>query len=119
MSAESALYSALSGASGLTALVGTRIYPDVIPEDADLPAVVYQRAGTSPVTTIGNVTVAENIRFVITAWAETRTAADAVAVEIGPALAAAENPAVDRSTGYDPECGLYAATVDVDWWHLP
>jgi hypothetical protein len=119
MSAEANLYSALTARAALTALVSTRIFPDVIPEGCALPAIVYQRASTSPVTTIGNVTVAENIRFVITAWAETRTAADAVAVEIGPALAAAENPAVDRSTGYDPECGLYAATVDVDWWHLP
>ncbi len=119
MSAEANLYSALTARAALTALVSTRIFPDVIPEGCALPAIVYQRASTSPVTTIGNVTVAENIRFVITAWAETRTAADAVAVEIGQALAAAENPAGDRSTGFDQECGLYAATVDVDWWHLP
>jgi len=119
MSAESDLYAALTARAALTALVSTRIFPDVIPEGCLLPAIVYQRASTAPVTTIGSVTVAEDIRFVITAWAETRTAADAVASEIVPALASSGNPSVDRSTGFDPECGLYAATVDVDWWHLP
>jgi len=41
MSAESELYAALSGHAALTALVSTRIYPDAIPEDQPLPAVVY------------------------------------------------------------------------------
>jgi len=117
MSSESELYSALSGRAGLTALVGTRIDPDAIPEGSALPAVVYQRSSTSPVTTIGSVTVAEDVRFAITAWAETRTAADAVADQIDAAVAAAGNPSADRSSGYDPECGLYACTIECQWWH--
>lgn len=116
MSAESALYAALSGASGLTALVGTRIYPDVIPEDADLPAVVYQRAGTAPVITISGSVLADDVRFVIMAWGKTRTSADAVADQVGQALAASGNPVVDRSTGYDPDVGLHGVTIDADWF---
>ena len=52
MSAEANLYSALTARAALTALVGNRIFPDVIPEDCALPAIVYQRASTSPVTTV-------------------------------------------------------------------
>ena len=117
MSAEADLYSALTARVALTALVSTRIFPDAIPEGCALPAIVYQRASTSPVTTISSVVVAEDVRFVITAWAETRTAADAVSDEVGAALATAGNPLVDRSTGFDAECGLHAVSVDSDWWH--
>lgn len=119
MSAESELYAALAARAGLTALVSTRIYPDAIPEDSDLPAVVYQRANTSPITTIGGVVIVEEVRFAISAWAKTRTSADAIADEIAPALATAGNPYADRSTGYDPEVGLHAVTVEVEWWHTP
>ena len=41
MSAETALYAVLAAYAPLTALVSTRIYPDAIPEDKPLPAVVY------------------------------------------------------------------------------
>lgn len=118
MSAETDLYAALSGRAPLTALVGSRIYPDAIPEGDALPAVVYQRAGTEPITTIGNVTLAEQVRFGITAWSETRLSADAVADEIAAAIAGAINPMSDRSSGFDAECGLYAVTVECDWWHV-
>lgn len=41
MSAATIAYAVLSGHAPLTALVGARIYPLVIPESAQLPAVVY------------------------------------------------------------------------------
>lgn len=118
MSSESDLYSALTSRAGLTALVSTRIYPDAIPEGDALPVVVYQRSSTSPVTTIGSVTVAETVRFSVTAWSDTRASAESVADQVAAAMAAAGNPMVDRSAGFDAECGLYAVTVDCDWWHV-
>lgn len=117
MSSESDLYTALSSRAGLTALVSTRIFPDAIPEGDALPAVVYQRASTAPVTTIGGVTLAEDVRFAITAWAATRASAESVSDQVAAAIAGVGNPYADRSTGYDPECGLYAVTVECDWWH--
>jgi hypothetical protein len=38
-----ALYSKLTGDGDVSALVGTRIYPNVIPQDADLPALAFQQ----------------------------------------------------------------------------
>ncbi len=117
MSAETDLYAALTARAGLVAIVGTRIYPDAIPEEQDLPAVVYQRSSTSLTTTLANVTVVEEVRFGISAWATTRTVAESIADEIAVALITAINPIVDRQTGYDHETGLYAVTVECDWWH--
>jgi hypothetical protein len=100
-------------------LVDTRITPDVIPEGNPLPAVVYQRAGTTAVSTIHDgQPIAEEVRFQVSAWAPTRTAADAVADEVANALAVVGVSVADRSSGIDPESDLKSATVEVDWWHV-
>ena len=42
MSLKTALYSYLTGISAITTLVSTRIYPDVAPETATRPYIIYQ-----------------------------------------------------------------------------
>ena len=46
MNLEDAIYSQLVGDATIGAAVGTRVFPDVIPEDAALPAIAYQRIST-------------------------------------------------------------------------
>lgn len=41
--AEQALYARLTGHAGLSALIGTRLYPNVAPQNATMPYGVYQR----------------------------------------------------------------------------
>lgn len=117
MSAETDLTAILAARSLLTALVATRIYPDAAPEGKTVPLVVYQRASTTPITTIGSETVAEEVRFAITAWAKSRTEAEAIGDEIKAALAASGNPYQDRSAGIDAETGLFACAIEADWFH--
>jgi hypothetical protein len=116
MSAETELFSVLDASAGLAALVGDAIFPDAIPENKDLPAVVFMRASTNHTHTIGGVLVCEDVRFAITAWAVSRIQAEAIADAVSAALRAAGNPPVDRSSGFDNETGLFAVTVDVDWF---
>ena len=78
MSAESELYAALSGHAALTALVSTRIYPDAIPEDKPLPAVVYSTEAATPEWCLNDTAAATAYRFRIVAWSTTRTSAKAV-----------------------------------------
>ena len=80
MSAETLLYSTLSGAAAVTAIVSTRIYPDVVPQDATLPCVAFNRIDTVYHTTIHSaVPVAETAILEITCMAGTRVNADALA----------------------------------------
>lgn len=116
MSAETELYAVLAAAPGLTALVSTRIYPDAIPEDSVLPAVVYSRASTDPVLSVSGQKFAETARFQITAWDKTRTSSAAVASQIEAALLAAWQPAINRTSAFDGEVGLFATTLDSDWF---
>lgn len=46
MRAEQAVRSLLVGSAALTALVSTRIYPKVLPQDASLPAVTYEHVSS-------------------------------------------------------------------------
>jgi len=49
MGARKAVYALISADAGVTALVSTRIYPTVLPQDKTLPALVYQRiSGVEP-----------------------------------------------------------------------
>jgi hypothetical protein len=46
MNIEEAIYSKLTGDAGVSALVSTRVYPNVVPQDIAMPAVAYQRIST-------------------------------------------------------------------------
>ena len=76
------IYAALAGNTTVAALVGTRIYPEEAPADADLPLVVYGVSmadgieGTAPLT-----------RCTVTA--NSYAATDATAESLGAAVRAA------------------------------
>jgi NAD-dependent SIR2 family protein deacetylase len=43
------IYSRLSTASNITAIIGTNIYPDITPQNVDYPFIVYSIIDSSPV----------------------------------------------------------------------
>lgn len=115
MSAEAAIYAALSGHAPLTALVGARIYPDAMPEETEYPAVVYSRAATEPIRTIhASAVVAAFIDVSVSCWGKTRTQADLVATNAIDALEAAGETWTGRASGYDAETDLYATVIEVN-----
>lgn len=100
MSAESAVFAALNGAAGVTALAGDRIYPDFLPQKKPLPAIVYARAETEYVTTIhSSIPVASDVTMETWCFAKTRPAAEA----LGDAALLALGTAGIRPTGRRPE----------------
>lgn len=119
MSAESAVYSALSASAGLAALVGVRIYPDVLPEEAIYPAVVFARSRTERIVSISNIDYGSDVAIQVSAWAENRTACDAAAVAVDAALLSAGILPVGRQSGYDDEAGLHASVIEVQILEQP
>lgn len=117
MSAETELYAALTALPALTALVGTRIYPDAIPEDVTLPAVVTARQSTEPIISISSsVQLGEFTQMVISAWAPTRTLAESIADQVAAAIRQAGNPATNRVGGYDEETAFFVTTIETRWF---
>lgn len=112
MSVESSFYSLLSGAGGVTALVGTRIYPDALPEKCAYPAIVFARTRTDEVRSVSGQVFGADVDLSVGCWAETRTAADEVAVAIEALLGSTWVRAA-RESAMDPETGLFATILTV------
>jgi hypothetical protein len=110
---EQQLYRILDADTTLAGLVDQRIYQDIIPQPDALPAVVYSRSGTEPVTTIHGAVAASFAQIQIQAWAKTRATAEAVAAAIVAALDAEGEPYAARSALYDDETKCHGIAIDV------
>ncbi len=113
MAAEASLYSLLTGTAGVTALVSTRIYPDLLPENCAYPAIVFARSNTDPLIGISGQVFGTDIELSIGCWAATRTSADAVASAVEAAIAGSDFYRVTRSAVADPDSGLLGTNVTV------
>ena len=113
MNGEQQLYRILSADTTLAGLVDTRIYQDLIPQPDALPAVVFSRSGTEPVTTIHGPVIAAFAQLQVQVWAKTRASAEAVSAAIVDALNAEGEPYVARGALYDEETKCHGIAIDV------
>jgi len=121
MSYESDIYTALQAAAPVTALVGTRIYPDIALATATAPFVVYQTVSTDGTTTHDGEMSINHPLIQFTAWAGTRASAVSVIAKIRAALITGTNIgdsgaffAFSNETGTrDQETGLFGQVLDL------
>lgn len=113
MSVEADFYALLSGAGAVTALVGARIYPDVLPEECSYPAVVFARGHTELIRGLSGASFGGDVDLNVGCWAKTRGAADALAAAVVAALTPGIWSTPGPEAAYDPETGLYATTLIV------
>lgn len=112
MSAESDLYTALSGASGVTDIVSTRIYSDVRDQETDVPALTYTRSGTSVISSLHTGAVfAEQASLSVDCLAKTREGAEELADQVYLACTSANLSYQDRAGQYDPDSDLFITTL--------
>jgi hypothetical protein len=89
---EELIYSNLSTATSVTALVVDRIYPLLMPQDPTLPAVTYQRISDNPINSLSGHGGLDNPRIQIDCWATSYSAVKT--------LSNAVIKAMDLSTSY-------------------
>lgn len=126
---EEGLTAYLKAYAGLTALVGSRIYPVKFPQTTTMPCVVFQRIDTPRELTHDSSGAAGDLahpRFQIEAWSETyhagkdivdvlRSALNGKSGDLGGVTiraALVDNEAVD----YSPEFELYRFYCDYIIW---
>jgi len=89
---QQAIYSQLTGHAGLSALIGTRVYPLVLPQNAPsaavLPAVVYQIIGNDRLERHRGASGDARPTVQLSAWALTEASAAAVAAQMRIAITA-------------------------------
>lgn len=117
MSAETSLYSALAADSSVGAICDDRIYPDVAPQDASLPAVAFERIETEYTHTIHSAApVATKAVLDVFCMAETRASAEGLGDAVQAAAAAAEFLPVGRRSEFNAEQMLWATVLTVEFW---
>lgn len=82
MSIETVLYDRGVAHAGLSALIGTRLYPGAMPQKCTYPAVSYWRVAASRVPAMGADTGLVRARFQFDIWAEKYADARAVAAQV-------------------------------------
>lgn len=114
MTIESALYTHLTNDSNVTELVGTRIYPLVVPQDADLPAIAYQRISGPRTHTHDGATNPAWARLQLTMVATRYSGAKALAEVVRQSLdgLAGSLGGVRAAVTLDNEVDDWAATFD-------
>ena len=81
-----ALYSKLSGTTDLTALVSTRIYPRVAPQNAAFPYVIFFQVSNPGMHAMGNDPNIQAPRWQVSSWADSYSSVRSVAKQVKAAL---------------------------------
>lgn len=110
MSAESDLYSALSGASGVTDLVSTRIYPSFVPLGTDYPAIGYALISGAKIGSNDCKRSRLQIDLYDQSYSGVKALRDAVITAIDAASDWAWNEGPDI---YEEDTGVHHQSVDV------
>lgn len=117
MSAETLIYSTLSGAAGVTAIVALRIHPDFLAQEISLPAIVNQRADSEYINTIhSGLPVAIKVTMDTFCLASTRIGAETLADAVEVALPAGGFRVSGRRPEFDAETLTFAAIITSEVW---
>lgn len=118
MSAETELYSALTGDATVAGLVAARVYPDLIPAGSATPCIAFVRSGTEYVSTIHGTTLAGKATLEVYVLADTREAADSLAASVVAGISDNGFVVVNRRAETEGEDGdSYESTVlTVEYW---
>ncbi len=125
MSMEADLLAVLEANAGVSALVGARIYPMVLPQRVTLPAIRYQVISTIPQPTHNGPSGLRQYRLQLSVHAATYSSAQAVAEALYTALdgkkaifgSGTSCTVVNDVSDYEETSGQYMRHVDVQpWW---
>ena len=120
MSFQSDVYSALTGNSAVAALIGTRLYPNDVPNDPVVPFVVYYEFATPREQLMSNEIGISKPRIQYSTYADTYTDALAVTDALRAAITALPYPVVleDERGNQDVTTGLHRRDLDVRIVHV-
>lgn len=117
---EKKIFAHLSTTTALTALVGTRIYPQWIPDQAKYPAVTFIRISGGQVNSLTGYSCLENPRIQMDVWAETYKQARDLSTIIHSAMSKATGYVAlltDDSDLFEFDIGVYRISMDFSCWN--
>lgn len=122
-----AVYTTLSGHAGTAALVSTRVYPKIMPQQPTMPAIVYQMIDNDRVQAHRGQTTGAKARFQVTCWGSTTASCEAVSEQARLAMIAASGSVASVTIngvtcegeveGYEPDTMRHYIALDFFVWH--
>ena len=119
MSLESLLFSRLTTDADIRRMVTRRVYPIVLPQNCDFPAISYQRITGARINDLSGYGNLQDARIQVDCWA---TAYDEVK-ELGARIHNVMNSAtgfkailITDADGYDADAGLFRLSMDFSMW---
>lgn len=124
---EEAVVSRMQGYASLTALIGTRLFPLIVPQDADLPAIAYQKISSPKTISHGGDSHLAQSRIQFTIQADTYSDAKSVSGQLRACWAGYRATVAgvridgalvqDDRDGWSEQHGAPVVRVDVMVWH--
>lgn len=120
MGFQSDLYALLAANAGLTALIGTRLYPNEAPNDVGVPFVIYYEFATPREQLMSNAIGVSKPRIQYSAYADTYADVLAVIDALRAAVLTLPYPIVleDERGNQDVTTGLHRRDLDVRIVHV-
>ena len=112
MSVESELRTRLESSTAVSALVSTRVYPTVLPQDVTLPAVSYFKVSGVRTHAMGTDPGLAHPQVQVSCWGATYTSAHAVKEAVRSALSRWASTGVVLDTFLDNEVHLFESDDD-------
>jgi len=124
---EAGLHGFLTDDTDIAAIVATRVYPIILPQNPTMPAITYQRISTPRVSSTTGPSGLASPRIQVDCWAETYAAVKALSDTV--------RTAVDGYSGtmdtftvygviveseqdlYEPDAVYYRTSLDLIIWH--
>jgi len=113
MSIESDLYAHLKNDSGVSALIGTRIYPLMAPQNVIDPYITYQVVNDNSKQCIGGSVYQNDTRFQVDCWSKKYSEVKAIKEAVESALIGFKSSyAISNMDDYEPDTKLYRQLID-------
>jgi len=125
MSIDVDLYKGLKNHAGLKSLIGSKIYPDKLPQKANLPAVTYFLVSSRFNQAMNRQVASISSLFQVSVWAETQAQMLSVMAQARNALLALNGDSVtlysvmfvDEREMSEPDLSEWRRDIDVEITH--
>ncbi len=117
---ESKITTVLKGSTAVSALVGGRVFPLVLDQGCQFPAVSFLRVSGGKQFGLSGYSGLEGSRIQVDCWATTYKQAKALAAAVSTAMRAATTfrvSAVNDRDLFEDAQNLYRVSIDFTCWH--
>lgn len=122
-----AVFYQLANTAGVTALVGTRVYPGLLPQQPTMPALVYQLINNDRVQVHRGQTTGAKARIQVTCWGNSEASVAAVKEQVRVAMIAMAGSVASVTIdgvvcegeveGFEPDTIRHYIALDFFVWH--